>query len=170
MPHERVTQELLGRESADRIHDEHFHKKCFGVGRYSSFIRWETVVAFCYLLVEVFGVRSLKREPSAQHGVKKDAARPDISWRAEVILSLDDLGSHVRRSATKYSKSAIWRTATTEAKVDDLNLFPLIDNYIFKLDISMGNMPLMKILKRSQHLLNNATGLLFLKLSTWCGF
>ena len=70
MPHERIAQELFGRESPYWINHEHFHKECFGVYRDGSFIRWETVVTFRYLFVEILGVSSLKRELSAQHRVK----------------------------------------------------------------------------------------------------
>ena len=131
---------------------------------------WERELAPCNFLVKIFIWGAAEGELAAQHCVKKNSCRPNVSRWPTVFFFHYDFGTHVGgRSAEDFQFHFIWCKAA-EAKVDKFNPVPAVDDNILQFYISMSNVSLMKVHQDLQKLLDDVLGFLFGELALGLGF
>ena len=74
-----------------------------------------------YLLIQFLVVLSSERKLATEHCIEKNAARPNISRWANVLLLCHYFWTHVRRCAAKDLKAHVIRLTAAKAEVDQFN-------------------------------------------------
>ena len=104
--------------------------------------------------VQLLVVLALEWESAAKEGIEENTERPHVDGRSGVFNLAHDLRGHVRRSTTEnFDLLLVWN-ASREPKIDQLHSRSgLIEQNVFKFDVSMGHISLMKIVNSENNLL-----------------
>jgi hypothetical protein len=86
------------------------------------------VFAGQYFLVQFGGLRILKRQASAQHGIEDDTAAPNVNHDSFVtIFSLNHFRSSVARWSARGFKLFIFSVGIWKTKIDDSDSFIIVN-------------------------------------------
>ena len=87
------------------------------------------------------------RELPTEESKEQDAGGIDICWRSAKFSLAHNLRCHIRRcSAENFDLLLIWN-ASRESKIYELDLVPLVEHHILKLDVTMRNTFAMQVLQ-----------------------
>ena len=73
------------------------------------------------LLIQLLVVLSSERKLATEHSIEKNAARPDISRWADILLLCHYFWTHIRRCAAKDFKAHVIRLTAAKAEVDQFD-------------------------------------------------
>ena len=119
------------------------------------------ILAVSDLAVEFLVSGSFERKNSGNDNEEKDTQSPYISWLTSVLFFVYDLRSHVTGSSTKDFNLFHWLDTSTEAKINQFRSQLIIQDYIFKLYISMGDLHLMDVCQGLDQWFYNLSCVLF---------
>lgn len=91
------------------------------------------------LTKEILFILALKWVDATKDDIQNNAKRPYVSRVTTVVLLFNYFRSHKRRSAAKYFKFLVLSNTNTKAKVNKLDMISIINDNIFKFQISMNN-------------------------------
>ena len=131
-------------------------------------VRWNfhrhPVVALLDLHEEYGQLLVIEGQTATDHGVKDNAAAPDVDLLTTVLLTRDDLRrSVVRRAASRAQRHAIF-DRVGEAEVDQLDVVVLIEQQILWLQVAVNHLVEVRVLDRRDYLLEDAPGFIFAQL------
>jgi hypothetical protein len=89
--------------------------------------------------VEVIVSLASERETAIEQRVEKDSSRPNVCRRARILDLGDNLRRHVRGRATEHADLLVVRDTGREAKVNQFDVFVLVEKNVLQLDVSVGN-------------------------------
>lgn len=112
-----ILEQLLGRNSSLRLHDEHARQE---IPCLFAHVVGGRKLAFRNFLIKFLVGLPLEREVAAEKRVQEDTRCPYISWRSKVIPLLHYLWRHVRGRPTKDFQLSVWCRAATETKIYQL--------------------------------------------------
>lgn len=116
------------------------------------------------LLVKLAGIFVFKRQKAREHRKQDHSRGPHINATPVVQLALDHLGSGVAWRSTSSLESLSLLVGVGQAKVNQLQILLVVEQEIFRLQISVHNAQLVQVLDRALDLLEEFASLFFLKL------
>ena len=148
--HVRFLEQLRSRAAHTRVDDEHLvdERDCL-----TTNVDRELKLTSSNFLVKFFIAAAPERKLAAEHRIKEYSSGPNVRRRPRILALKHDLRAHIGRCATEYLQPNIWRCAATEAEVNQFDLYFRHVYYdVFKLDVTMRNISIMKVLKCCQQL------------------
>lgn len=139
---------------SNRVHYKHLHYQLLDLNADLHVVR-KCVQAPADSLIKLLRILAFERKPSAEHGIKQNAACPDIGRWSAVVSPLNNLWTHIAGGSTEHPEIGFAIGLTCEPEVDEFDLVVGVDDYVFKLDVSVRYFVLMKILDCLQQLLHN---------------
>lgn len=111
------------------------------------------VVCLEDLLVQLFGVLIFEWQVSADHCVQDYSAAPDVSSKSQVLLALDHLWCSVARTAASCLEAFSLVVKVAQAKVDNFDGVVVVEQQIFRLQVSVHNAQFVDVLDARDDLL-----------------
>ena len=106
---------------------------------------WDAELALEDLFVELGSVRVFKWKEAANQSKKNDAATPGINLCPNILLASNHLRSCVTRRPACRLESIPLRKSIRKSKIHNLNIIIMIQQQIFRLQISVHNIESMHI-------------------------
>lgn len=103
-------------------------------------------LAALYLLEEVIFVFGSEGVVALEHDIEEYAQGPHVGVDGAVVDFGDNLRGHVCWCAAERVDSLVLRTSQTKPKINQLQLFMPINQYVLRLYIPMHNISTMQIL------------------------
>ena len=91
------------------------------------------------LLVQVGCLGVLERQKSANHCVENNSTRPEIAFETKVAFSSNHFRRGIARRTARRPQSAVgWLIEVAEAKINDLERVVVVDQEVFRLEVSVA--------------------------------
>ena len=123
---------------------------------------WDQVVTVQYLFVQSISIWIFKRQVAARHGIKDDAAAPNIRIQSIVPLASNHLWSCIAWTPTCCLQSLSFLISIREAEVDNFDVIFVIQEEILRFEISMADFNLVYVFDARDYLLEKLAPFLLL--------
>ena len=117
------------------------------------------IVGSANLVIELFVGGASIRKLSRQNSEEENSESPDVGRWTTIFSFTDNLGCHIRWSTTEYLDLLIVWDTSREPEIDDLDVIIVVQQQIFKLDVSVGDASRMTVFQSLQNLLEYSLGI-----------
>lgn len=104
---------------------------------------------------------------STEKGKQKNSGSINISWWTTKLDLPHDFRRHIRRSPAENLDLLFIRDAGGEAKINELDLIPLVKHNVFEFDVSVSYAFSVEILQSIDKLAKYLSGVIFTHSSVW---
>ena len=119
---------------------------------------WQFIVSSHDLFVQIRGLRVLKGQESAHHGVQDDTTAPNVALNSNVLLSSNHFRSCIARRSTGCLEQAIrWVVDVTETEIDNFEGLVEVKEQVLGLKVPVADTALVDVLDAGDELLVDAS-------------